>query len=62
MVGGRGDIADINYLYAAVGWSEPGGIRQRDHYLLARERRRLVGAALFWLDVEVNVLPDVWVE
>jgi GNAT superfamily N-acetyltransferase len=62
IAGERGDIADINHLYAAVGWSEPGSLRPRDHYLLAREGQRLVGAALFWLDDDIDLLPDVWLE
>jgi GNAT superfamily N-acetyltransferase len=62
VVGARGDVSDINGLYAQVGWSEPGGIRSRDRYLLAREDRRLIGAVLFWFDDEVDLLPDVWVQ
>jgi GNAT superfamily N-acetyltransferase len=61
-VGGPGDIGEINRLYASIGWSEPGGIRRRDHYHLAREDGRLVGAVLLWLDDEVDLLPEVWVE
>lgn len=52
------DIAAIDNLYRAVGWSPPGGIRRRDAFLLARRGPTLDGALLYWHErADDDLLP-----
>ncbi len=48
-VGTRSDMRAVAQLYQAVGFSDPGGIRLRDEYLVIYERRRLLGSLLYWM-------------
>jgi GNAT superfamily N-acetyltransferase len=52
------DMRSVEKLYEAVGFSSPGGIRRRDHYLLAYEGRRLLGALMFWVYEPDDVAPE----
>jgi GNAT superfamily N-acetyltransferase len=52
----------IDALYQAVGWSKPGGIRKRDHFLVATSGRKIVGSLMYWEYPSDSIMADSWVE